>query len=153
MIIIAETRYRGIYEGGRWAAFGLPVEAFGLVGVRGLPPEAFGGDNQACEWWTRPTIEVEVGDTPNEATERLGLLRSYAWARGLFDVGDVVHLAECAPDDWYGSEAGVVTSVEELSGGPGSSHRVRQWVYTVRFADRSEQRVPQRYMRAGPLPE
>lgn len=152
MIIIAETRYGGIYEGGRWAAFGLPDEAFGLAGERDLPPEAFGGDNQACAWWAEPTIEVEVGDTPDEASERLGLLRSYAWTRGLFVVGDAVELAGCVPDDWYGPGPGVVMSVDELASGPGESHRIRQWIYSVRFADSIERTVPQRYVRSVPRP-
>jgi len=53
----------------------------------------------------------------------------------------------------YGPEPGVVMPVDEVVARPGSSHHVRQWIYSVRFADSSEQSVLQRYIRAAPHPD
>ena len=108
VVVITETRYGGVYEGGPWAAFSVSR-------LDSVPGEAFGGDTYALDWWDRPTIPVGAGDSPDEAFARLGLLveRDRASAEsGLFSPGDLVLTARCTPDDWYPQTIGTVLSVE-----------------------------------------
>jgi hypothetical protein len=57
---VTPTRYGGIYEGGRWAAFrALPDQ---------LPEKAFGGDEDALDWWVGADAAwVGVGGSPDKA--------------------------------------------------------------------------------------
>lgn len=67
---ISPTRYSGVYEGGRWAAFRLSPEH--------LPGEAFGGDPEASDWWVGAEAAwVGVGASPNGAFRDL----VQRWAR------------------------------------------------------------------------
>ncbi|MEA2660566.1 MAG: hypothetical protein QOH08_138 [Chloroflexota bacterium] len=58
-VTIVQTRYGGIYEGGRWAAFLLRPEE--------LPTDAFGGDIVCVPWWADFGDAVGVGATPDAA--------------------------------------------------------------------------------------
>ena len=108
VIVITETRYGGVYEGGPWAAFSLSPP--------GTPPdEAFSGDTYACDWWDQPTVPVGVGDSPDEALAVLQLLidrdRNHEEV-GCFAPGESVQVARCAPDAWCPQSIGVVQAVE-----------------------------------------
>jgi hypothetical protein len=61
---ICPTRYGGVYEGGKWAAFGCdPWE---------VPSEAFGDDIACGVWWAhdKPMVTA-TGSTPEEAHANL----------------------------------------------------------------------------------
>jgi hypothetical protein len=59
MVTIFQTRYRGAYEGGLWAAvYAQPHE---------IASEAWEGDVYASGWWHDHASEVGVGDTPDAA--------------------------------------------------------------------------------------
>lgn len=55
---ITETRYSGVYEGGKWAAFDLWHDE--------IPDEAFGDDTECAAWWEDYGDGVGTGDTTPE---------------------------------------------------------------------------------------
>jgi hypothetical protein len=60
--VITETRYSGVYEGGRWASFP------SMDDERMLPEEAFGEDTECIDfWWSEKSLTIGRGETPNEA--------------------------------------------------------------------------------------
>ena len=108
MIVITETRYGGVYEGGPWAAF----SASDLAAV---PDDAFSGDPFASNWWDAPSVPVGVGDSPDEALERLTFMLARDQGQetnGYFNPDDQVEVANCTPDEWYGNGVGVVRCAE-----------------------------------------
>ena len=145
MVVITETRYGGVYEGGPWAAFS--ITAFDV-----MPDDAFGGDPFALAWWDQPSVPVGVGDSPDEALDRLRNLmqrdREHLQT-GLFAVGDAVRVARCTPDEWYGSGTGTVHSVEYRPCRPYAGGLRGQCVYSIDFDDVAGIRVPERYLRPG----
>lgn len=62
-VTIITTRYGGAYEGGSWAAFNCDPEA--------IPDDATGCDPEADLWWSRPSLPVGVGSTPDKALAAL----------------------------------------------------------------------------------
>lgn len=69
---ITETRYGGVYEGGKWAAFDLEPDM--------IPPDAFGGDPECWAWWDEHGAGVGTGDTPQEAYDALlAIPDPFAW--------------------------------------------------------------------------
>lgn len=68
-IIVVQTRYGGIYEGGPWAAFA----GWSIDEIARAQEGAFGGDIECYQWWDRnkhdPTIAV--GEEPGDAVERV----------------------------------------------------------------------------------
>jgi len=143
VVVIVETRYGGVYEGGPWAAFSVATHD-------ALPADAFGGDPEACGWWGHPTVPVGVGDSPSEALARLEFVMDRdrdGTEVGYFGVGDPVRAAHCTPSDWCGDGVGVVRAVEfrplrPYVGGPRG-----YCVYTVDFDDAPGVRVPEAYLR------
>lgn len=58
-IAIRESRYGGLYEGGRWFAIARCLE---------IPEKAIGDDSEAIDFWGSPdAFLIGVGDTPNDA--------------------------------------------------------------------------------------
>lgn len=58
-VTIIRTRYGGVYEGGRWAAFNLyPHE---------IPEDATGSDIECAIWWGTHGIPVGVASAPTMA--------------------------------------------------------------------------------------
>lgn len=148
VIVILETRYGGVYEGGSWAAFSVSSH-------EAVPEDAFGGDPEACGWWGNPTVPVGVGDSPNEALARLEFLM--ARDRGgkedsYFAVGDLVRTARCTPSDWYGDGVGIVRAVEFRPLRPYVGGLRGDCVYTVEFDDAAAGvQVPEAYLRPGQI--
>jgi hypothetical protein len=148
VIVIAETRYSGIYEGGPWAGFLVT----GPGGAPQLPEDAFGGDPAAVDWWWEPTVPVGVGDSPEEALGRLRQLLERDAAKsedGYFSDGAQVRVADCAPSDYdLGLDRrGTVISSEFVRTSP-SSGGLRGWcVCTVRGSNSMTVRIPERYLR------
>ncbi len=143
MIVITETRYGGVYEGGPWAAFS--ITAFDAI-----PDDAFSGDPFVSGWWEQPSVPVGVGDSPDDALDRLRhlMLRDQEHREaGVFAVGDTVRAAQCTPDDWYGSGNGIVRVVEFHPCRPFAGGLRGQCVYTVDFDNVTGVRVPERYLR------
>jgi hypothetical protein len=64
-VTVAQARYGGIYEGGRWVAF--------LVAPWHVPEDAFGDDVTCANWWDSPSNSAKVGrgNTPDEAVHDL----------------------------------------------------------------------------------
>jgi hypothetical protein len=58
-VTIVKARYGGIYEPGKWLAFG--------GGPRDLPQEWDAEDNVCMDFWRERRGEVGGGDTPDEA--------------------------------------------------------------------------------------
>lgn len=58
-LTIVQTRYSGIYEGGKWAAF--PADP------NDLPEGAFDGDVDCSIWWLEHGADVGIGNTPDAA--------------------------------------------------------------------------------------
>ncbi len=58
-VTIVTARYRGIYEPGKWLAFG--------GGSRELPDGWDAGDSACMDFWQVRKDEVGGGDTPDEA--------------------------------------------------------------------------------------
>lgn len=81
-VAIVEDRYEGTYSGGRWLAVGGANVRDGysnntavtrldfIMGDEG-EESPFGGDFEACAFWTAPPDWIAVGDTPNEALANL----------------------------------------------------------------------------------
>jgi hypothetical protein len=141
--VIIETRYGGVYEGGPWAAFGVDDP-------KQVPDEALGGDPVAAGWWGSPTVPVGVGDSPDEALDRLRFLTDRdrrSEETGFFEVGAEVRVASSTPDCWYGEGIGVVRSYEFRAALPYVGGLRGQCVYTVDFADSEGVRVPEAYLR------
>jgi hypothetical protein len=86
---ITPTRYRGTYEGGRWAAFRRRPEE--------LPEQAFGGDSEALVWWSGVEAPwIGIGNTPAAAFR--DLVRR--WARlGCPNCGGIGLLPR-SQEDW-----------------------------------------------------
>lgn len=62
--VIVATRYSGVYEGGRWAAF--------QATLRDLAREDWNaGDTFVAGWWRENKSGIGVGDSPQEAYEAL----------------------------------------------------------------------------------
>ena len=62
-IIIRESRYGGIYEGGRW---------FAIARCDRIPEDAVGDDVHASHFWNSPdAFLIGVGETPNDALDDL----------------------------------------------------------------------------------
>ena len=144
MAVIVETRYGGVYEGGLWAAFGVDDP-------KQVPDEALGGDPVAAGWWVTPTVPVGVGDSPNQALERLSFLidrDSRHEETGCFEVGAEVRVASPTPDGWYGEGIGIVRSFEYRAAVPYVGGLRGQCVYTVVFAGTEGVRVPEAYLRS-----
>lgn len=145
VIVITETRYGGVYEGGPWAAFS-------VSDVDAIPEEAFSGDAFASGWWGSPTVPVGVGDSPDEALERLRFLVArdrQEEQTGYFAPGERVQVARCTPDEWYGKGIGIVRSVEFQRARPYSGGLRGQCIYTVDFDGATGIRVPEPYLRSG----
>ena len=141
MAITRETRYRGTYEGGQWAAFD-------VEGWDDIPAEAFGGDVVAAEWWwDGPSIVVSVGDTAAEAESRLKL-RNGRWDQAEHPVGSKVRIAKCAPSEWDPGEVGrVVAQRYEPFDGRYSRTDSAQWLYVIELPDARTVEVPEPYLR------
>jgi len=61
-IVVRETRYGGVYEGGSWFAYS----------GYGFPVEAIGDDCECADFWgSEASNKLGVGNTPNEAVEHL----------------------------------------------------------------------------------
>jgi hypothetical protein len=71
-VTIVTARYGGIYEPGKWLAFG--------GGPRELPDEWDAEDTVCIEFWRQRRNEVGGGDTPDEALA--DLLAKQAQRRG-----------------------------------------------------------------------
>ena len=145
VIVITETRYGGVCEGGSWAAFS-------VSDVDAIPEEAFSGDAFAPGWWGSPTVPVRVGDSPDQALERLPFLVARDQQEeqtGCFAPGERVQVAKCTPDEWYGKGVGVVRSVEFQPSRPYTGGLRGQCIYTVDFDDATGVRVPEPYLRPG----
>lgn len=143
MIVITETRYGGVYEGGPWAAFS-------VSDLAAVPGDAFSGDPFASGWWDAPSVPVGVGDSPDEALERLRFLLARDQEQdttGYFNPGDQVEVARCSPSDWYGHGVGVVRCVEFRSSLQHEGGLRGQAVYTVDFDTAVGVRVPEPYLR------
>lgn len=143
VIVITETRYGGVYEGGPWAAFSIGDLAH-------MPDDAFAGDPFACGWWDEPSVPVGVGDSPDEALDRLRQLMARDQQQcedGLFASGDPVRVASCTPHEWYGAGTGIVRSVEYKRIAPYAGGLRGQCIYTIDFDDVAGARVPERYLR------
>jgi hypothetical protein len=143
VVVITETRYSGMYEGGSWAAFS--VSDFTSV-----PTAAFGADADAVHWWSQPSVPVGVGDTPNEALRHLAFLlaRDRDGERtGYFAEGDRVRVARGTPDGWYADGVGVVRAVEFREARPYVGGLRGGCVYTVDFEEQAGLRVPESYLR------
>jgi hypothetical protein len=141
VIVIAETRYGGVYEGGPWAAFAVASTAE-------VPPDAFSGDIAATDWWDAPTVPVAAEDTPDRALRRLHYL--LASDQPLFAAGASVRVAPCTPSDWYAQGVGRVIAAELRrrpagSGGP----PLGRCVYAVQFEDVGSMQIPESYLREG----
>jgi hypothetical protein len=145
VVVITETRYGGVYEGGPWAAFS-------VAGFDSVPGDAFGGDIYANDWWDKPTVPVAAGDSPDQALERLLFLVERDRENsetGRFSPGDSVVIARCTPSDWYSGSIGIVLSVEFRPARPFVGGLRGQCVYSVEFADGAKEHVPERYLRAA----
>ena len=145
VIVITETRYGGVYEGGPWAAFS--VSDFNAI-----PDEAFSGDPFASAWWGSPTVPVGVGDSPDQALDRLRFLVARDQQEeetGCFAPGERVQVASCTPSDWYGEGVGVVRSVEFQPSRPYAGGLRGQCIYSVDFDGATGIRVPEPYLRPG----
>jgi len=62
-ITIIEDRYNGTYTGFQWISFNLNDDE--------VPQEVSGSDLVHAEFWTKNTIVVGMGNTPDEAVEEL----------------------------------------------------------------------------------
>lgn len=62
-VTVVKTRYSGVYEGGRWAAF--PVEA------HDVPMQASDDDVTCMMWWAENGDYVGIGVDPIAAIEDL----------------------------------------------------------------------------------
>lgn len=61
-IVVRETRYGGVYEGGSWFAYS----------GHNFPMEAIGDDDDCAFFWaSEASKKMGVGNTPNEAVHRL----------------------------------------------------------------------------------
>ena len=59
---IVETRYSGVYEGGRWASFP------SVDRERTLPQDAFGDDSDCLDFWLSEEADrIGRGNTPSAA--------------------------------------------------------------------------------------
>ena len=58
-VTIIRTRYGGVYEGGRWAAFNLYPDQ--------IPEDATGGDTECAVWWNTHDFPVGVASAPTMA--------------------------------------------------------------------------------------
>ena len=75
-VTIFKTRYAGVYEGGRWAAFPLDHER--------IPAAATGSDVSCASWWSEPSVAVGTGGTPDRALAALrGVIDQCAHPGGL----------------------------------------------------------------------
>lgn len=173
MAVIGETRYGGMYEGGPWAAFDAPaaraneVEGEEHSVVPGIsawhtepavPPDAFGGDPVAAEWWSGPSVLVGVGDSQEEALDHLRHVRRQAW-EGVENVrrfrsGLRVGIALCAhdsmrADDWSPMRMSAVVRDARLEPARSryGSALDAYWIYVMEFDDALTSEVPERYLR------
>lgn len=61
-IVVRETRYGGVYEGGSWFAYS----------GHGFPVEAIGDDDECSFFWASASSQqLGIGYSPNEAVEDL----------------------------------------------------------------------------------
>ncbi|MEM9891318.1 MAG: hypothetical protein AAF962_10695 [Actinomycetota bacterium] len=144
MVLVVETRYGGVYEGGPWGALDVrhPNE---------VPSAVVGADNEALTWWDDPTVPVGAGDDPSQALRRLRGLAATSEGSGPFEIGSHVVVANCTPSDWYPTQIGTIAAAVPL--GPlilGPTCRTRRWVYEVDFEDRNKLMLPERYLRPHP---
>jgi len=73
-IVIRQTRYSGLYEGGEWAAFPNVYTT--------LDNAAFGDDKSCSAYWCSPAAKrVGLGSTPQEAYEDLIRRNAYIWKK------------------------------------------------------------------------
>lgn len=143
MIVILETRYGGVYEGGPWAAFSVASPA-------SVPEDAFGGDAIAATWWGAPTMPVGVGDSPDDAHARLEHVLDRdrrQGVEGLFEVGADVRVAATAPSDFRAGEVGRVRSVEFRPIEPFAGGLRGLCVYELDFPNGGEVRIEEAYLR------
>ena len=144
VIVITETRYGGVYEGGPWAAFS-------VSGLDAVPDDAFSsGDPFASGWWDAPSVPVGVGDSPDQALERLRFLLARDQGQettGYLNPDDQVEVASCAPDEWYGVGVGVVRGVEFRPSLQYDGGLRGKAIFTVDFDTAVGVRVPERYLR------
>jgi hypothetical protein len=83
-VTIVQARYNGVYEGASWIAFYDTYNEGDLSTREFLDSEAFGGDMPCCEWWMDNCINpnIAVGQTPNEALEKLVEKQPIEWKVG-----------------------------------------------------------------------
>lgn len=62
-VTIIKTRYKGVYEHGRWAAFNLRPES--------VPGSVMGSDIECATWWDHFRAGVGLGETPDLALAAL----------------------------------------------------------------------------------
>jgi len=142
--VVAQTRYRGTYEGGRWAAF----EVWGPPGGEiHVPPEAFGSDTVAVEWWWGgPSVAVGIGETPGDALDHL-MHKIRHPSEPFVPIGARVSVAD-APDFWQHDGVAVVAdAVSEPRLGEFAPAGASEWEYLLRFDNGDERKVPESYLR------
>jgi len=73
-VVIRQTRYSGVYEGGRWAAF---------PNMYRFPEDTAFGDDVSCAnyWASSEAMHVGRGETPQEAYEDLVRRNAYRWEK------------------------------------------------------------------------
>ena len=65
-IMVVQSRYSGVYEGGSWHA--IPNADAGWMWSEGYSDYLFGGDEDAVEfWYSKDAEQVGRGGTPNAA--------------------------------------------------------------------------------------
>lgn len=58
-VVIHQSRYGGVYEGGAW---------FAIANCDLIPDDAIGGDDEACDFWSSDQAKmIGRGTTPNDA--------------------------------------------------------------------------------------
>jgi hypothetical protein len=82
-IAIVEDRYTGAYSNGTWLAIAqaeLPYRGQSRINFV-LSKGPHGDDSESAEFWAAPPDWIAVGDSPQEALDRL--LQGFKEARGL----------------------------------------------------------------------
>lgn len=78
-LTIVRTRYGGVYEGGKFAAFNSEPDGIRwhlpCMATEDSEPDAFGGDPDCMSWWMLAPLvmPVGVGETIEEAVQSLEL--------------------------------------------------------------------------------
>lgn len=75
-IVIRQSRYSGVYEGGAWVAFPNSYR---------FPEGAFGDDIEAVDYWmSTQSMRIGRGGTPDEAYRDLVKRNAFVWAEDAY---------------------------------------------------------------------